>query len=98
MQASGGRTVERAVEVFAAINCIAFGMSHVLQPTAWAHFFIWLRTKGYPGVFVNGMLTLALGSLVVSFHNIWTGIPAALTVLGWAQVVKGLICLWVPAL
>ena len=88
--------MERAVEVFAAIHCLAIGLSHVAQPTAWVEFFIWLREKGKVGVFVNGFLSLSFGSIIVAFHNVWTGLPAVLTVLGWAQVLKGVLSFTVP--
>jgi hypothetical protein len=83
--------MERAIEYVAAINCIVIGLSHVVQPRAWAEFFVWLRAKGAAGSFVNGFLSLSFGSLIVGFHNVWVGIPAVLTVLGWAQVVKSVV-------
>ena len=48
------------------------------------------------GVFVNGFLSLGFGSIIVGFHNVWTGLPTILTVIGWAQVVKGLLSFVVP--
>ena len=90
--------MQRAVEIFAAVNFIVIALSHILQPRAWADFFIALRAKGYPGVFANAMLSLLVGSIIVSFHNVWTGLPTVLTVVGWAQVLKGLINLTVPSI
>lgn len=49
------------------------------------------------GVFVNAMLSLLVGSIIVAFHNTWSGLPAVLTFVGWAQVVKGAISLVIPA-
>jgi hypothetical protein len=83
--------MERAIEYVAAINCIVIGLSHVVQPRAWAEFFIWLRAKGAAGSFANGFLSLSFGSLIVGFHNVWVGIPAVLTLLGWAQVAKSVV-------
>jgi hypothetical protein len=88
--------MERAVEVFAAIHCLVIGLSHVAQPLAWAEFFIWLRGKGTVGVFVNGFLSLGFGSVIVAFHNVWAGLPAVLTILGWAQVLKGALSFTAP--
>ena len=90
--------MQRAIQIFAAVNFIAIALSHMLQPRAWAEFFIALRAKGHPGVFANAMLSLLVGSIIVSFHNVWTGLPIVLTVVGWAQVIKGLINLTVPAI
>ena len=90
-------TSEHAIEVFAVVNFVVIGLSHVVQPRVWVQFFAILARQGHPGVFVNAMLSLLVGSIIVAFHNTWTGIPAVLTFIGWAQVVKGLISLIAPA-
>ena len=89
--------MERNIEMLAAIHLFILGMSHVLQPRAWVRFFIHLRELGEPGSFWNAFLNLGIGSLVVSFHNVWSGIPAVLTVLGWAWVAKSVIYLLAPS-
>lgn len=91
-------TIERATEVFAVVNLAVIGVSHIVQPAAWVEFFIVLRERGHAGVFVNGMLSLTFGSILVAFHNVWTGLPMIVTLLGWAQVVKGLISLVAPSI
>ena len=62
-----GARVERAIEIFAAINFLILGLSHVFQHRAWTEFFVRLREKGHPGAFANGFLTLFTGSLIVAF-------------------------------
>lgn len=91
-----GDTMERAIELIAAINCLVIGLSHVVQPRVWADFFMWLRSKGPAGSFANGFLALSFGALIVGFHNVWTGIPAVLTFIGWAQVLKSVIAFVFP--
>ena len=88
--------MEQAVQIYAAVQLLVVGLSHTLQPRAWVDFFLWLRSKGHPGVFVNGILSLIFGSVIVAFHNVWTGWPIVLTLLGWAQVVKALVSLVMP--
>ena len=39
-----------------------------------------------------------LGALIVVFHNRWSGIPVALTLLGWCLLVKGTIRFCAPKL
>ncbi len=90
--------MQRAIQIFAAVNFIVIALSHILQPRAWSEFFIALRAKGHAGVFANAMLSLLVGSIIVAFHNVWTGLPTVLTVVGWAQVLKGLINLTVPSI
>lgn len=90
-------TLERAVQVYALIQFVVIGLSHILQPRAWVAFFILLREKGEAGVLATAFISLAFGSVVVAFHNVWTGLPMALTIVGWAQVVKALIYFTFPA-
>jgi hypothetical protein len=88
--------MERATEIFAAVQFLVIGLSHIAQPRAWVEYFVWLRGKGRAGVFVNGLLSLWFGSVIVAFHNVWEGLPTFLTVVGWAQVLKGLVSLTLP--
>jgi|SRR5687768_18433576 len=90
--------MERSVEVLAIILFGVLGLSHIVQPMAWAEFFILLRNKGETGAFVDGFLNLAMAGLIVAFHNTWSGIPAVLTVLGWCLLIKSLIRFLAPKL
>lgn len=88
--------MEKATELFAAVQFLVIGLSHAFQPRAWVDFFVWLRGKGHSGVFVNGFLSLIFGSVIVGFHNVWTGLPMVLTIIGWAQILKALISFVAP--
>ena len=90
--------MERSVEVLAIIFFGVIGLSHILQPRAWAEFFILLRGKGEAGAFVDGFLNLQMGGVVVGFHNTWSGIPAVLTLVGWCLLIKSLIRFCAPKL
>ena len=89
--------MERAVEVFAIVQLGIIGLSHAFQPRAWVDFFVLLRERGHAGVFATAFLSLVFGSIVVAFHNVWSGIPAVLTVYGWSQVLKALIYFVFPS-
>jgi hypothetical protein len=88
--------MERSVEVLAIILFGILGLSHILQPQAWAEFFILVRGKGEAGAFVDGFLNLPLGGVIVAFHNTWSGIPLVLTLVGWGLLIKGLIRFCAP--
>ena len=88
--------METAVQVFALIHFTIIGLSHLVQPRAWTDFFIRLHNQGTTGVFVVGFMSLWFGSIIVAFHNVWSGIPAVLTVIGWAQLLKALIYFCFP--
>ena len=85
-----------ATEFFVAVFSLVIGLSHVLQPRAWVEFFTALREKGRAGAFVNGFLSLGCGAFIVAFHNVWHGLPVVLTLVGWAQVLKGLLIFVAP--
>jgi hypothetical protein len=90
--------MERSVEVFAIILFGVLGLSHILQPKAWAEFFILLRGKGEAGAFVDGLVNLPLAGVIIGFHNTWSGIPIVLTPVGWSLLIKGLIRFCAPKL
>lgn len=90
-------TLAQAGELFAVVNFTVVGLSHIAQPRAWAEFFIRLRALGTTGVFLNGMLSLLVGSIIVALHNEWQGGAAVLTFIGWAQILKGAIAMTLPA-
>ena len=89
--------MERAVQIYAIINLTIIGISHIVRPRVWVDFFVFLRERGEAGVFVIVLLNLIFGSIIVAFHNVWSGIPLALTVLGWANVAKAVIYFVFPA-
>ena len=90
--------MERSVEVLAVILSGVLGLSHILQHKAWAEFFILLRGKGEAGAFVDGFLNLAVASAIIAFHNVWSGIPAVLTLVGWCLLIKSLMRFCAPKL
>jgi hypothetical protein len=55
-----------------------------------------LREKGEVGSILNGLLHFPLGALIVSFHNVWQGIPMVVTIMGWGLVIKSLLYLTYP--
>jgi len=90
--------MHRAVQIYAAVQFIIIGLSHILQRRAWAQFFIHLRSLGHTGTFINGFMSLIFGSIIVGFHNVWSGPPIVLTALGWAQIVKAFVSFVFPEL
>ena len=88
--------MERTIELLACIQFLIIGLSHLLQPKVWVDFFVVLRDKGHVGAFMNAFLSLWFGTVIVVFHNVWTGLPAILTVIGWAQVIKATVSFVAP--
>lgn len=88
--------MERALELFATIQFLIVGLSHVLQRHAWVEFFTWLRERGRAGVFVHGFLSLGFGSMILAFHSVWSGLPTVLTVVGCLYTLKAVFCFLLP--
>lgn len=82
--------MEQATQVFAAISFLVIGLSHVAQPKSWVTFYQSLAARGTSGAFLEGFLLLNFGAIIVAFHNVWHGPALLLTLVGWAQVLKGL--------
>ncbi len=91
-------TPARSVEIALAISFFILGLSHMIQPRAWIRFFMLLHSKGEAGIFFNAFLHLIPGILIVSFHNVWSGIPIVLTIIGWGYVIKSSIYFVAPRL
>ena len=89
--------LERAVQIYAVVNFAVIGVSHAMRPRDWLSFFALLRERGEAGVFAVAFPTLVFGSIVVAFHNVWSGIPLVLTLLGWAHVAKALVYFAFPS-
>ena len=83
--------MERSVEIVVIVFFGVIGLSHIVQPRAWVDYFILIRSKREPGAFIDGFLHLPLAALIIGFHNVWSGIPAVLTVLGWAYLIKSVL-------
>jgi hypothetical protein len=89
--------VEKAIQFFAAVNFLVIGLSHIFQRSAWVEFFAKLHSLGKLGPFAEGFLYLNFGALIVSCHNVWTFPAIILTLIGWTQVLKGLLRFVAPA-
>jgi hypothetical protein len=83
--------MELAVTRLAIICFFVIGVSHIVRSRVWTQFFIDLHGKGEVGSFLNALLHFPLGVLIVSFHNVWQGLPIVLTLIGWGLVLKSFI-------
>ena len=90
--------MEQAIQVFAALSFLVIGLSHLAQPRGWVAFYQALAALGTPGAFFEGFLCLSFGSIIVAFHNEWHGPDLVLTLIGWVQVLKGLVRFLAPQL
>ena len=89
--------MERAVEILVVIQLTIIGLSHIGHHRAWAEFFIKLRALGKPAAFANGFLSLQIGSMILGFHRVWSGLPLVLTIFGILNLLKAAQCFLNPA-
>lgn len=56
-------------------------------------------TENPPVIYLGGLVALAIGYLLVMFHNIWTkDWSVIITIFGWAALIKGLFLIVLPKL
>lgn len=75
---------------------IALGLTQLYAPHWWQSYYDLLGVMGRRGVRLNGMISLAVGGLIVAFHNVWSGPPLLLTIIGWLLLVESVLCLAIP--
>lgn len=90
--------MEQAMETLTALVFFITGLSHLLQPKAWARFFIEVRERGVVGGLWNAYIHAPLGFLIISFHNVWTWPEVVVTLIGWSLTLKGAIYFCWPQL
>jgi len=90
--------MEQKIQIFVAVNFLIIGLSHIFYFRLWSRLFLKLHELGRTGPFVHGMITLFGGSMVISFHNVWTGPAMIVTMAGWVYVIKAAVVFLVPGL
>ena len=96
MEEAERRAMATSIEILAAIAFFTTGVSHLVQPRIWARFFVQLARHGEVGIFIIAFYTLPIGVLIVAFHNVWSGWPTVLTIIGWAFCLKSFIYFVAP--
>ena len=81
--------MEQGIQVLVATSLLVIGLSHLFQPHAWVAWYQRLAALGTSGAFAEGFLCLTFGTIVAGLHNVWHGPALVVTLLGWAQILKG---------
>ncbi len=80
----------------ASILLAVAGLSQLYAPHLWQAYYVWLASQGTAGVRLNGLISLSVGGVIVFFHNVWSGPPLLLTVIGWLLLLESALCLFAP--
>ena len=88
--------MEEKIRIIMSLSFFVMGFSHIFQHKIWAKFFMRLSEKGELGAFINGFVHFPVGVFIVVFHNVWSGVPLVLTIIGYGIAIKGAICFIFP--
>ena len=88
--------MEQAIEWYVAISFLIVGLSHIIRPTDWAVAYQGWSQLGRSGAFVNGILHLIPGAMILAAHRTMTFPSVVMTGLGGLLVTKAAICLLAP--
>lgn len=90
--------LERAVEIYVAVQLAVIGVSHVAQAAVWVDLYKRLQSLEHVGAFAISFLNLIFGSVIVAFHDVWSGWSVVVTAFGWANILKAALAFTVPSL
>lgn len=86
-----------AVQFVIAVSGTLMAASHILRPEIWVDLFARLHEQGTRGVLTRTfMFELWPALLVVTLHQVWTGIAVVVTVYGWLQLAKITVSVLAP--
>jgi len=88
--------MEVLVEKVAAAVLFMVGVSLRTSTPFWISYYKGIAEMGPKGVRLNGAVSLAVGMTVILIHNVWSGVPVLLTLLGWLLLAESIICFLVP--
>ena len=75
---------------------IAFGLGTIINKTCYQSI-IDEFLRSLPFMFLNGMLALTVGFLIIRYHNTWTcSWSLVVTIFGWLALIKGVLILALP--
>ncbi len=76
---------------------LAVGIGVLINPSFYRNLLAAL-SEHPPAVYLSGLISMAVGFLLVTFHNIWVANDwtVIITILGWAALIKGVLLIIMP--
>lgn len=76
---------------------LAVGIGVLINPSFYRNLLAAL-SEHPPAVYLSGLISLGIGFLLVTFHNIWTADDwtVIITILGWVALIKGVLLVITP--
>lgn len=88
--------MEQAVLLMAGICLLLIGLSYFFRAEEWNRWLEHAEKRGAQASLVFGGVNLLIGSFIVAFHPVWSGIPLILTIIGLIAVLKSFTYLLFP--
>ena len=86
-----------SIDLMTGLCFFILGLSLLFRPRAWADWADHLNAKGANAALVLGMVNLLLGSFILAFHWVWTGVGAIVTLFGVLFTLRGSVLLLFPS-
>jgi uncharacterized protein YjeT (DUF2065 family) len=91
--------IETAIlAILIGLVCLASGIGGLLSPQDWLEMFDEFERS--PGLTLTiAFIAILFGAFIILFHRSWSGAPAvAVSLIGWATFLEGLMLLGLPRL
>ena len=88
--------MEHAVELMMGVGFLVLGASMFLRTADWTDWLSYLAQRGRHSSLILGIVNLLMGAFVVSFHWVWEGVAAVVTIFGVLFIVRSCLLLLFP--
>ncbi len=91
-------SIIQSIQFLVCLNLFILGLSHFIRVNIWIDFFEYLSGIGNAGNIINALLALGMGSLILSFHFIWTWPIMLVTIYGLLLIIKAFLYFIFPSI
>ncbi len=88
----------KGVDAAAAVILFVVGLTQIYASGLWMTYYRRITEAGEQGVRLHGLLSLAIGTLILRLHWVWSGASVVLSLLGVFMLAEGLLCVMAPKL
>lgn len=86
-----------AVQFIVMVSGTLMAASHILRPDVWEEYFRRLQEQGTSGVLTRTFtFELSPALLIVTLHQVWSGLAIVVTIYGWLQLTKIAVSVLAP--
>ncbi len=82
--------MEHVVAFMIGTSAVIIGLSLIFRPAEWLSYLKHIRMQGASASLIIGYLHLIMGTFIVGFHWMWTGLPLLLTLVGIKAIIEGI--------